>query len=43
MELTRKNEKITKEAISAFIETLNVSKEVKAEMKKITPMNYTGL
>lgn len=43
MELTRKNEKITKEAISAFIETLNVSKAVKEEMKKITPMNYTGL
>src|SRR6056297_861795 len=43
LELTRKNEKITKEAISAFIETLNVSKEVKVEMRKITPMNYTGL
>ena len=43
LELTRKNEKITKEAIGAFIETLNVSKEVKAELKRITPMNYTGL
>ncbi len=43
MELTRKNEKITKEAIGTFIDTLNVSKEIKEEMKKITPMNYTGL
>ena len=43
MELTRKNEKITKEAISAFIETLNVSGEVKSELKRITPLNYTGL
>ena len=43
LELTRKNTKITKEAISAFIDTLEVSKEVKAELKKITPMNYTGL
>jgi len=43
LELTRKNTKITKEAISAFIDTLAVSNEVKAELKKISPMNYTGL
>jgi len=43
LELTRKNTKITQEAISDFIDTLDVSKEVKAELKKITPMNYTGL
>ncbi len=43
LELTRKNEKITKEAIGAFIDTLNVSREVKEELKQITPMNYTGL
>jgi adenylosuccinate lyase len=43
LELTRKNEKITKEAIGAFIETLNVSGEVKEELKRITPLNYTGL
>jgi adenylosuccinate lyase len=43
MELTRRNEKITKEAISAFIETLNVSGEVKEELKRITPLNYTGI
>lgn len=41
--LTRKHTKITKEAISDFIDTLDVSKEVKSELKQITPMNYTGL
>lgn len=41
--LTRKNTKITREAISSFIDTLNVSKEVKEELRNITPMNYTGL
>ncbi|MEI9922126.1 MAG: adenylosuccinate lyase [Bacteroidota bacterium] len=42
-ELTRKNEKITKEGISAFIETLEVSKEVKDKLRSITPFNYTGI
>jgi len=41
--LTRTNTKTTKEAISKFIDTLNVSDEVKQELKIITPMNYTGL
>lgn len=43
LELTRKNTKITKEAIGNFIETLEVSKEVKDELKRISPMNYTGI
>jgi adenylosuccinate lyase len=43
LQLTRKNTKITKEAISAFIDTLDVRTEVKTELKQITPMNYTGL
>jgi adenylosuccinate lyase len=42
-ELTRKNKKITKETITRFIETLNVSEEVRTELKGISPMNYTGL
>lgn len=42
-ELTRRNEKITQEKLHKFIEKLNVSDEVKAELKKITPFNYTGL
>mgnify|MGYP001180958431 CR=1 FL=1 len=42
MALTRTNEKITGAAISKFIDTLNVSEEVKQEMKAVTPFNYTG-
>ncbi|QSE99120.1 adenylosuccinate lyase [Fulvivirga lutea] len=42
-ELTRKNEKITKESIHSFIETLNVSDDIKSELKVITPFNYTGM
>ncbi len=42
-ELTRKNEKITKEGIASFIETLEVSKEIKDKLRSITPFNYTGI
>ena len=42
-ELTRTNEGITEQSIKAFIETLNVSEEVKAELRTITPQNFTGL
>lgn len=41
-ELTRTNTHIDQKMISAFIETLNVAVKVKAELKKITPSNYTG-
>ncbi|WP_455074289.1 adenylosuccinate lyase [Prevotella fusca] len=41
--LTRTNEKITEETIHAFIQTLNVSDSVKAELMAITPHNYTGI
>lgn len=41
-ELTRVNTTVTAESISAFIDTLNVSDTVKAELKKITPHTYTG-
>jgi adenylosuccinate lyase len=40
--LTRTGEKITAESLHAFIDELNVSEEVKKELKNITPMNYTG-
>ena len=43
LELTRTNEKIDKEAIHRFIGTLNVSEEVKQQLKAISPFNYTGL
>jgi adenylosuccinate lyase len=41
--LTRGNREITEESIHQFIESLDVSEELKAEMKNITPWNYTGL
>ena len=41
--LTRTNTAITAEAISNFIDTLEVSEDVKAELKVITPENYTGV
>ena len=40
--LTRTGGHISQEAISAFIDTLDVSEEVKAELHAITPHNYTG-
>jgi adenylosuccinate lyase len=42
-DLTRVNEKITKETISRFIDSLELSDDVRAELKRITPFNYTGL
>ncbi len=41
--LTRKNEEITEESIHAFINQLEVSNEVKVELKSINPHNYTGI
>src|SRR5665647_192615 len=42
LDLTRTNEKITFESISNFIENLDLSETIKAELKAITPFNYTG-
>ncbi|MEP4533106.1 MAG: adenylosuccinate lyase [Cyclobacteriaceae bacterium] len=42
-ELTRTGQKITKEVIHQFIGGLNVSDEIKAELREITPFNYTGM
>ena len=41
--LTRTNEKITQKTMADFIGTLEVSEEIKSELKKITPANYTGV
>jgi len=41
--LTRTNEAITKQSMADFIETLEVSEEIKEELKVITPQNYTGI
>jgi adenylosuccinate lyase len=42
-DLTRKNEKITKEGISSFIDGLIITDELKNKLKSITPFNYTGI
>jgi adenylosuccinate lyase len=42
-ELTRTNNKITRESIRKFIEKLDVADKVKKELKAITPHNYTGI
>jgi adenylosuccinate lyase len=41
--LTRTNEKLTGEKIKNFIETLEVSEEVKEELRAISPSTYTGI
>lgn len=41
--LTRKNEAITKNTVHSFVETLNISENLKSELKIITPQNYTGI
>ena len=41
--LTRTNEKLTAEKIQNFIETLEVSEDVKNELRVISPSTYTGI
>ena len=41
--LTRTNQAINEASIKDFIETLNVSEEIKKELRVITPHNYTGM
>ena len=41
--LTRTNKRINADSIANFIDTLEVDDKIKAELKKITPSNYTGL
>lgn len=42
-DLTRTNTHVTKETIATFVDNLNVSEEVKEELKAISPANYTGV
>ena len=42
-ELTRTNSEVNAKTIAEFIDTLDVSSEIKEEMKNITPSNYTGV
>ena len=41
--LTRTNTKMTEQTIHEFIQTLDVSDEVKKELMSISPSNYTGI
>lgn len=41
--LTRTNEKITQKSMADFIDSLEISNEIKTELKAITPSNYTGI
>ena len=41
--LTRGNKNITKEVIYRFIDSLDISPQIKTELKKISPQNYTGI
>ena len=41
--LTRTNTAITQKSIADFIETLDVSKTIKTELKQISPATYTGI
>jgi adenylosuccinate lyase len=43
LELTRTNKGVTEDTIREFIQGLSVGDEVKQELAKITPWNYTGL
>ena len=42
-QLTRTNQKITKQTIRDFIDTLDVDQEIKRQLLAITPHNYTGI
>lgn len=41
--LTRTNNKITQDSIAEFIDTLEITDELKNRLKQITPSNYTGV
>lgn len=41
--LTRTNTGINKESIQEFIGSLNISDDLKAELRQITPQNFTGI
>ncbi|MGQ9619464.1 MAG: adenylosuccinate lyase [Bacteroidales bacterium] len=43
LELTRKEEQVTREVIINFIDNLDVDEEIKKELKAISPFNYTGI
>jgi adenylosuccinate lyase len=42
-ELTRTNQQVNAETIAVFVDGLQVSDDIKDEIKRITPANYTGV
>ena len=42
-DLTRKNELINENTFKNFINSLDISLEIKKELLEITPFNYTGI
>ncbi|GAA3986068.1 adenylosuccinate lyase [Mucilaginibacter dorajii] len=42
-DLTRTNQQINAGTIAGFVDTLDISDSVKDELKRITPLNYTGI
>tara|TARA_B100000787_G_C16196603_1_gene301354 strand:- start:3332 stop:4657 length:1326 start_codon:yes stop_codon:yes gene_type:complete len=42
-QFTRNNSNISKESLSAFIDSLNIAPEIELQLRKITPFNYTGI
>ncbi|WP_183560346.1 adenylosuccinate lyase [Mucilaginibacter sp. SP1R1] len=42
-DLTRTNQQINAQTIAEFVDTLAINDSVKEELKKITPLNYTGI
>ena len=42
-ELTRNNQEINKKTFTVFIENLEISDEIKKELRNISPFNYTGI
>jgi len=42
-DLTRTNTHVTEETIAEFVDNLNVTDKVKAELKSISPSSYTGV
>jgi adenylosuccinate lyase len=43
LDLTRTHQKVTRESIHLFIENLDINDDLKAELKAITPFNFTGI
>jgi adenylosuccinate lyase len=41
--LARTNKEVTEESIHTFIDTLEIGEHIKAELKAISPYNYTGV